>query len=335
MFSFRRDSKEKNSENNKAGAKNMKNKKPESQSTKLKNVIDDEVGKPTLYSFSYRLMSKRVGFMYLRFSNLNSKLEQSMMLVPFEAYISTMAFLSMIGGFVGVVAGIIAMFLVNVEPAEFKILFPFIGGMLFSLLILGLVHMYPSMNVKSRRSKIGEELPYFIGYMATLAASGLSLENIFKTISKEESKEELINDARFIMMNMEILGVDITTAIKLMIKRSPHISYTELLEGLIATIQSGGDLREYFLSTARVQMEEKKRMLQKVIASLGIVSEMYTVLLVVFPLMGIIILSIMAIMVPTLGGLSLSSLMYLLTFLMVPLFGIMMLVMIDSMVPKR
>ena len=71
MFSFRRDSKEKNSENNKAGAKNMKNKKPESQSTKLKNVIDDEVGKPTLYSFRYRLMSKRVGFMYLRFSNFN------------------------------------------------------------------------------------------------------------------------------------------------------------------------------------------------------------------------------------------------------------------------
>lgn len=334
MFSFRRDSKEKNSENNKTRSKNMKNKKPESRSTKL-NVIDDEVGKPTLYSFSYRLMSKRVGFMYLRFTNLNSKLEQSMMLVPFEAYISTMAFLSMIGGFVGVIAGIITMFLVNVDPAEFKILFPFIGGMSFSLLILGLVYLYPGMNVKSRKSKIGEELPYFIGYMATLAASGLSLENIFKTIAKEESKEELVKDAKFTMRNMEILGVDITTAIKLMIKRSPHISYTELLEGLIATIQSGGDLREYFLSTAKVQMEEKKRSLQKVIASLGVVAEMYTVLLVVFPLMGIIILSIMAIMVPTLGGLSLSSLMYLLTFLMVPLFGIMMLVMIDSMVPKR
>ena len=40
-----------------------------------------------------------------------------------------------------------------------------------------------------------EEIPHFIGYMSTLATSGLSLEGIFKAIAREESEEEMVKDA--------------------------------------------------------------------------------------------------------------------------------------------
>ena len=82
-------------------------------------------------------------------------------------------------------------------------------------------------------------------------------------------------------------------------------------------------------------MEEKKLLLKKMTASLGIVAEMYTILLIVFPLLSVIMMSIMSIMTPNLGGFNLVTLMQLLTYGAVPFFGLIMLVMIDSMVPKR
>ncbi|MEK0327834.1 MAG: pilus assembly protein TadC, partial [Nitrosopumilus sp.] len=59
------------------------------------------------------------------------------------------------------------------------------------------------------------------------------------------------------------------------------------------------------------------------------------ILLIVFPLMSIIMLSVMAIMSPDLGGFDLMTLMNLLTYVMVPFFGFLLLFMMDSMVPKR
>lgn len=180
-----------------------------------------------------------------------------------------------------------------------------------------------------------DEIPHFIGYMATLATSGLSLEGIFKAIGSEESEEEIVKDCRFITRNIEILGMDLISAISDLIKRTPKGPYSELLEGAIITVQTGGNLKEYFIATAKVQLEEKKMSMKKSTESLGVMAEMYTILLIVFPLMAVIMLSIMAIMSPDLAGFDLITLMNLLTYVLVPFFGVLLLFMMDTMVPKR
>jgi len=58
-------------------------------------------------------------------------------------------------------------------------------------------------------------------------------------------------------------------------------------------------------------------------------------LLIVFPLLAVIMLSIMGIMSPSLGGFDLLTLLNILTFGVIPLSGILMLIMMDTMVPKR
>ena len=129
--------------------------------------------------------------------------------------------------------------------------------------------------------------------------------------------------------------MDLRTAINDLIKRSPKGPYSEMLEGAVITVQSGGDLKEYFLATAKVQLEEKKMSLKKSTESLGVMAEMYTILLIVFSLMSVIMLSIMAIMIPDLAGLDLITLMNLLTYVLVPFFGVLILFIMDTMVPKR
>jgi flagellar protein FlaJ len=84
-----------------------------------------------------------------------------------------------------------------------------------------------------------------------------------------------------------------------------------------------------------VQLEEKKMLMARTTESLGAVAEIYTILLIVFPLLAVIMLSIMGIMSPSLGGFDLVTLINILTFAVIPLCGILMLVMMDTMVPKR
>ena len=288
-----------------------------------------------IHILSYRLLNNHVQFLYPRLNKLEKTLKQSRIPIPFEVYVCSMVFFSFIAGMIGLSIGIIISILVNIQPAAFAFLLPIIAGAGMMQITFFILQMMPNITIKNRASKLIDELPHFIGYMATLATSGLSLEGIFKAIAAEDTEEEIVKDAKFITRNIEVMGMDLVTAINDLIRRTPSGPYAELLEGAIITVQSGGDLKEYFIATGKVQLEEKKMALKKSTDSLGVMAEMYTIMLIVFPLLAIIMLSIMAIMSPSLAGFDLMTLMNLMTYVMVPFFGFLLLFMMDSMVPKR
>lgn len=294
---------------------------------------EESVG--VIHVYSYKLLNEHVRFLYPKLGKLEKTIKQAMMPIPFEVYVTSMVFFSLIAGICGIIIGLVANQFINIQPAIVGYLLPPVAGMTLMVMTFGILQIIPPVRVKNRSTKLLEEIPHFIGYMSTLATSGLSLEEIFKSIAKEETDEDIVKDARFITRNIEILGMDLITAVKDLISRTPPGPYSELLEGAIITSQSGGDLKEYFNATAKVQLEEKKMLLQKTTESLGSVAEIYTILLIVFPLLAVIMLSIMGIMSPSLGGFDLLTLMNLLTFAVVPLSGVLMLVMMDTMVPKR
>lgn len=254
--------------------------------------------------------------------------------VPFEVFVASMVSSSFIATIIGGIITVTASIILNIEPLITGLL-AIVGSLGLGIATFATLQVMPMLNAKTRLTKLREETPHYIGYMATLCASGLSLEGVFKAIAQEQSNEEIVKDSRFVTRNIEILGMDVITAVNDLIKRTPRGSYSELLEGAIITFKAGGNLREYFLATAKVHLEEKKINVKRSTESLGIMAEMYTILLIVFPLMAVIMLSIMAIMSPDLGGFDLITLMNMLTYVMVPLFGIVMLLLMDSMVPKR
>jgi flagellar protein FlaJ len=298
-----------------------------------KKINEESVGQ--VHVFSYKLLNEHVKFMHPKLSSLEKSIKQAMMPIPFEVYVSSMVFFSMIAGVCGIIMGVVASQFINIQPASVGFLLPLITGLMLFGMTFGVLQMIPAFRVKNRAAKLSEEIPHFIGYMSTLATSGLTLEGIFKAIAKEETDEDIVKDARFIVRNIDILGMDLITAIKDLIHRTPVGPYSELLDGAIITVLTGGDLKEYFNATAKVQLEEKKMLMQKTTESLGSVAEIYTILLIVFPLLAVIMLSIMGIMSPSLGGFDLLTLMNILTFGVIPLSGLLMLIMMDTMVPKR
>ena len=302
-------------------------------SKQKKKIQEESVGQ--LHVYSYKLLNDHVKFLHPKLTSLDKSIKQAMMPIPFEVYVSSMVFFSMIAGICGIVMGIIASQFINIQPASIGMILPLLSGLMLFGMTFGILQMIPAIKVKNRSAKLVEEIPHFIGYMSTLATSGLTLEGIFKAIAKEDTDEDIVKDARFIVRNIDILGMDLITAIKDLVHRTPTGPYSELLEGAIVTVSSGGDLKEYFNATAKVQLEEKKMLMQKTTESLGSVAEIYTILLIVFPLLAVIMLSIMGIMSPSLAGFDLLTLMNILTFAVIPLSGVLMLVMMDTMVPKR
>jgi flagellar protein FlaJ len=299
-----------------------------------KKIRDREkVGPGHIYA--YKLLNERCKFLHPKFKPLEKQIKESMMPIPFEVYIASMVFFSMISAIGGLIVGIGVSLMVNVQPVILEFIIPVGAAVGFGAMTFGMLYIIPAMKVKSRSAKLLEEIPHFIGYMSTLATSGLSLEGIFKAIAREESDEEMVKDAQLIVRNLDIMGMDLITAVTDLIHRTPTGPYSELLEGAIITAQSGGDLKEYFNATAKVQLEEKKMLMARTTESLGAVAEIYTILLIVFPLLAVIMLSIMGIMSPSLGGFDLVTLINILTFAVIPLCGVLMLVMMDSMVPKR
>jgi len=302
--------------------------------TNKKNKKDKNLS-GSINVLSYKLLNKHIQFLYPKLSKLEKTLKHAMVPIPFEVFVCSIVFFSIIAGVIGLVSGIVIALLINIQPVAFAFILPIIASAGMAQGTFFMLQMVPKVSVKNRASKLIDELPHFIGYMATLATSGLSLEGILKSIASEDSGEEIVKDAKFITRNIDVLGMDLVTAINDLIKRSPPGPYADLLEGAIITVQSGGELKEYFIATGKVQLEEKKMALKKSTDSLGVMAEMYTILLIVFPLMSIIMLSIMAIMSPDLAGFDLMTLMNLLTYVMVPFFGFLLLFMMDSMVPKR
>lgn len=342
MFSFkhlvkRKEPDKKQNVENYAGVKesNTRLVSPSTVRIPKKTVKKKEKGEVSgIYAASYKLLGKRVKILYPRLTALESKLEKAMMPVPYEAYICTMVLVGMIVGTISLVMAAAAAITIDL-PMELRFFFPFIAAAAGFEAGFGVMYKYPEINVGARKRKLVDEGPYFIGYMATLASSGLTLEGVFKEIAKEQTNEEIPKSARYVVRNLDALGMDIITALSDLIRRTPAHSFAELLEGLISTVQSGGNLKEYFSACAKVQMEEKKLILQKMTSSLGIIAEMYTILLVVFPLMAIIMFSIMATMATNFMGLDITMMMMLISYLLVPIFGIVVLIMIDGMVPKR
>ncbi len=287
-----------------------------------------------LHIVAYFMFNDYAKSLYPKFTTLETTIKHSMSAVPFEVYVCTMLFLSLVSGIVSSMLTFVATQAAGVNIIA-SIVFTLLFGVGIAGMIFGILYTIPGFMVKTRRMKLHEELPHFIGYMSTLSSSGQSMENIFKTIALEDSTEEIVKDARYIARNIDIFGMDVLTSIKEVLNKTPAGAYQELLDGAVSTFEAGGDLKEYFNAISKVQLEEKKLSVKKSIESLGVISEIYTVLLVVFPLLTIIMLSVMAIMTTNLMGFDLPTLIALVTFAILPLCGIMMLVLMDSMTPKR
>lgn len=203
----------------------------------------------------------------------------------------------------------------------------FIGLALFFFLLLPLLVAYlmwkgPAMKAKLMAPKIDRKLPYAASFVAAMAAANATPERIFMALAKQEEVYGQISyEAAMIYRDLNYLGKDLVSTLKMAVERAPSERLAEFFQGIVGTITAGGNLKLYFLNRAEYYSEENRIRVRQVIDKLALFAESYVVAAVAMPIF-LMIIMVITLWVQT-GGVSMGNdTLYLIVFAMLPLIQI-------------
>ena len=221
---------------------------------------------PWLLAFQY--LGARLQKYLPYFTDLGSSMQKAGLKISLHAYVSLMALLSAISFAAGFSATLVVA-LVFAIPILLTILFAFGVSILSGDLVFGVLYSLPSFLATSRRRRMDLELPYVTTHMSILAAAGMPPARMFKLLEDSRTTPEVASEANEVVRDVEILGDDIITALEAERKRSPSSVFAEILEGLVATIRSGGNMKGYLQDSTRMMMDLRRVAAKQMIESLA------------------------------------------------------------------
>jgi len=285
---------------------------------------------------AYRLLGEKTVRLLPLFKDVDVNLQKSGLRVSFKGYVSLAiltTLLTSVSAFL--IVPLISFLVFHLSPS--LIVLYTVGATLFAgaFSIIGF-YLYPIIKADSVKRNLDDGLPFTTGYLSILAGAGVTPAQMFHSLAKIDASLSICQEAKNIVRDVELFGVDIISALDSASKRTPSEKFKELLEGFIATMHSGGELGKYLSERSAQYMRLKKIALRRLGDTLSVLAEFYVVLLVAGPLIMVVMLAVMAMLGGGMPGLlNPRLLLNLLTYLGIPLGSIIFLIMLDMVSPKR
>ncbi len=300
--------------------------------------------------FCFNLLGNRMKGKREDYAQLRNDLLSARFKTPFEVYLSTAFFSSIIVGLLAaVILGALSWILELPSLIQYKGAVPgplvalsayslVIGTILitiFSLLVFGgityaIFIVYPSIEAGNRRRNIDATLPYAINYVTSMSTAGITPAEVFRLLGDSPIYGESSVEARYIAREIDIFGRDLIDALRLVSASTPSKRMKEFLQGAMASISSGGNLTDYFRTKADQYALENRQTQKQFLDMLALISESYVTAMVAGTLFLIILQSIMSV----LSGDNNPLFLYAIIYIMIPLGSIAFVIMISSMTPE-
>lgn len=171
-------------------------------------------------------------------------------------------------------------------------------GFLAIVAFIAITLEMPSNIVRARKRRIDSIITTAIGYFATMASADIPVDIIFRDLGGSRQYGEISREARSIWLRSSVFGQDIISSIREAARYSPSQNFADFLQGIITSVNSGGDLKSYFTSKADQFQEETRSRIRQNSESLGILSEAFVTVGVAFPLIFLIIVGVVAFLSP-------------------------------------
>ncbi|MDH5401508.1 MAG: type II secretion system F family protein [Candidatus Heimdallarchaeota archaeon] len=264
-----------------------------------------------------------------KFENLKRDLRKAGMDISLRMYLSMAVFKSIVGAVAGSIITLIFVLI-------FKIPFTFviIDGLLIGILVYVVAMITPASKIGERKRKLDASLPSAASYMAAMSSAGVTPDEIFYSLSRDEINLFVSEDAKKISRDIKIFGLDIVRALDNAARRSPSPKYTSFLEGINATNTSGGDLQSYFENASKNLMRDKLQSEKGFVELLGLFAELFLVACIVTPTMGVVLLAVAALQ-GTMNHQELVTLVIVITFILIPILQSMIIIMVDGSQPQE
>lgn len=284
------------------------------------------------------------------YSQLRNDIISARLKTPFEVYLSTAFFSSILIGLlaatgIGIVSWIFKLpTLVTykgavpgplVGLAPFSLIIGTIIITIFSLLVFGGITyavfiLYPGIEAGNRRRNIDATLPYAINYVTSMSTAGITPAEVFRLLGDSPIYGESSVESRYIAREIDIFGRDLIDALRMVSSSTPSKRMKEFLQGAMASIASGGNLTEYFRTKADQYALENRQTQKMFLETLALISESYVTAMVAGTLFLIILQSIMSV----LSGDNNPMFLYAIIYIMIPLGSAAFVIMISSMTPE-
>ncbi len=239
-----------------------------------------------------------------------------------RTYISMMFFTSMIAA---ILVGFFTILLTSsLKLGPIAILLSTIFSIILAAVLTFLaMYAYPASEAARKAREISNDLPFAIIHMAAIAGSGAKPISMFKLILKSGEYKGLESEIKKIVNYVNLFGYDLSTALKSVSLRTPSKRLKDLLNGIAATIESGGSLKSYLKNVADDAMNTYRLKRKKYVEALSTYSDIYTGVLIAAPLLFIVTLAIINLMGGTVAGISVGTIAIIGTFVILPLINIM------------
>ncbi|PIN86988.1 hypothetical protein COV19_02230 [Candidatus Woesearchaeota archaeon CG10_big_fil_rev_8_21_14_0_10_44_13] len=203
------------------------------------------------------------------------------------------------------------------------------GGVTFMLF-----YSYPQMQAKNREHSINTNLPFAINHISAVAGSGVPPTKMFKLIMESEEYGEMAVEIEKIVEYVELFGYDLLTAVRSVAFTTPSSAFKEFLEGMVSTIESGGDLNVYLKEKTSEAMLSYELERQKYTETLSTYSDIYTGILIAAPLFFIVALSLVSMLGGTIGGLEVNVVIVGGAYVVIPVLNILFIIILELTQPE-
>ncbi len=153
----------------------------------------------------------------------------------------------------------------------------------------------PKRRAKGRGKDIDKRLSYAMSFVSTLSSANVNVDVIFRELARQPIYGEVAKEAQWIVRDIELVGKDALTAIRDGSARTPSVRFQDILQGVVTTTLSGGQLKPYFVLKAEQLNKTHKLDTKRNLESLGLLAETFVTVVVAMPLFLIVMMSLLTI----------------------------------------
>ncbi len=175
--------------------------------------------------------------------------------------------------------------------------FPLFFGIMFTVSVGGLYYIIPTYTASRRKSAIDATIPSAVTFMYALNRGGMNLVQVMRVLAENENVYgEVSKEVGTVIQDMEYFSRDLMHALRRAGERSPSQKFTDLMDDMVATLDSGASTAPFLEQKSQDLIEEAERDQESFIETLSLLGEVYVTAFVAGPLFMIIITVIMAMM---------------------------------------
>lgn len=266
-------------------------------------------------------------------SPLKSAISEAGMSLLFRTYVSIMFFFSFVAFFIGLFSSIVIAFFFKFEIVFFilsLIFFPILSAFLTFIIF----YFYPFSKASSRKKNVEMNLPFAINHISAIAGSGIPSYMIFKLLTGFEEYGEISKEAQKIVRNVDTFGMDVTSSMREVANKTPSKHFKEFLEGMISSINIGGNLQLYLKNQADKALFEYRLRRERYLEILSTYADFYTAVMIAAPLFLVAILAIMNMIGGKVFGMEINDMMSLGIFVVIPIVNVGFLAFVNFTQPE-